>query len=121
MERPKTALMGEAEGVASYSAVKAPVWLAKAVFCQGPFAVVVTHCGETVRDALAVWLKLPLVAVKLTKEVPAGVELLVVTVNEHDPDGGTVTVQLPGEIGRLLPTLMETVPLKPFTAATLTV
>jgi hypothetical protein len=68
-----------------------------------------------------VWLKLPLVAPKLSVEVPGGVELLVVTVNEHDPVGGTDSVQLPGEMGRLLLAVIETVPLKPFKAATLTV
>jgi hypothetical protein len=113
--------MGEAEGVASYSAVKAPVWLAKAASCQGPFAVVVTHCGETVSDAVAVWLRLPLLAAKLNVEVPVGVELLVLTVNVHDPVGGADSVQLLGAIARLLLAVIETVPLKPFKAATLAV
>ena len=83
--------------------------------------VVVTHCGATVSDAVAVWLRLPLVPVKLTVVVPLAVELLVVTVNEHDPVGGTVSVQLLGVIGKLLLAAIEIVPLKPFKAAALTV
>src|SRR5260370_30333707 len=70
--------MPDAEGVASYSAVKLPVWLAKTVFCHAPAAVVVTHTGVllTVRPTIAVWLVLPLVPVVVRVEVLCGAVLL---------------------------------------------
>src|SRR5262245_25443786 len=40
--------MGVADGVASNWAVKDPVWLANAVFCQGPACVVCTQPGVPV-------------------------------------------------------------------------
>ena len=69
LESPTTALMGEAEGVASNSAVKVLVWFAMAVFCHGPLAVVVTHTGAgelAVTTTLAACVRLPLVPVTVS-------------------------------------------------------
>src|SRR5579859_5102423 len=116
--------MGEADGVASYSAVKVPVWLAKAAFCQGPLAVVVTHwlTGLTVRLTVAVCVVLPLVPVMVRVEVLAAAELGALTVSVAEP-GAFTELELNEAVtpdGAPL-TLSATAPLKPFTTPTLTV
>ena len=73
--------MGDAEGVASYVTVNVPVWLANAVFCQGPLAVVTTQTGAlalTVRATLAEWVSPPLVTVTTSVYEP-GTNTLVTT------------------------------------------
>src|SRR5713101_6350190 len=116
--------MGEAEGVASYSAVKVPVWLLKAVLIHPPPAVVVTHTGVllTVRFTVAVWLVPPLVPVMVRFEVLCGAVLLVVMVNVAEP-GAFTELELNVAVtpaGAPL-TLSATAPLNPFTTPTLTV
>src|SRR5216684_3478915 len=101
--------MGEAEGVASYSAVKVPVWLLKAVLIHPPPAVVVTHTGVllTVRFTVAVWLVPPLVPVMVSVAEPGAFTELELNV-AVTPAGAPLT-------------LSATAPLKPFTMPTLTV
>jgi hypothetical protein len=76
----------------------------------------------TVNVTVALWLTLPLAAVTVIVEVPAGVELAVVTVSVEEPD---VTIDAGlnlavAPLGKPL-ALSEAVPLKPFTADTVTV
>src|SRR5713101_3637670 len=115
--------MGEAEGVASYSAVKVPVWLLKAVLIHPPPAVVVTHTGVllTVRFTVAVWLVPPLVPVMVRFEVLCGAVLLAVMVSVAEP-GAFTELELNVAVtpaGAPL-TLSATAPLKAFTMPTLT-
>src|ERR1700732_1987240 len=51
LESPITPFMSAADGVASNWAVKVPVWLANAVFCQLPAWVVCAHAGAAVAVA----------------------------------------------------------------------
>src|SRR5260370_4799122 len=116
--------MPDAEGVASYSAVKLPVWLAKTVFCHARAAVVVTHTGVllTVRPTIAVWLVLPLVPVMVRVEVLCGAVLLAVMVSVAEPGAFTELALNVAVTPAGAPlTLSATAPLKPFTTPTLTV
>src|SRR5260370_42527077 len=74
------------EGVASKVTVKLAVWLGKAVFCH--VVPDVRHCvamGFTTSVTIAVCVRLPLVPVMVTFELPAGVLLLVATVSFDVP------------------------------------
>src|SRR6266568_310033 len=61
-----TPFMSAADGVASNWAVKVPVWLANAVFCQLPPWVVCAHAGAAVAVAVAV-------AVYIARATAAGI------------------------------------------------
>ena len=127
MERAITLLMGEVaelpEGVASKVTVKLAVWLGKAVFCH--VVPEVRHCvamGFTTSVTIAVCVRLPLVPVMVTVELPAGVVLLVATVNVEVPapltDPGVKVAVAPA--GKPL-ALSITAPLKPLMALTVAV
>src|SRR5438270_3448953 len=86
---PISALMGDAEGVASYVTVNVPVWLANAVFCHAlPPAVKIgtAHVSTTVTATLRIWSRAPLVNVTTSVYEPATVELLVDTLNVEEPE-----------------------------------
>ena len=82
-----------------------------------PFAVTQVFGFCTVRLAAAVWLKLPLVPVMISVELPAGVELVVETVRVEDPEPLTdVGLKLAvAPAGKPLAAKV-TLPLKPFSA-----
>src|SRR5262249_61112414 len=84
--------MGEAEGVASKVAVKVPVRaVASALFCQALPAV--THTGAlTVKVIVVACVKLALVPAMVSGYVPAGVELVVETLNVEEPEPPLIEV-----------------------------
>jgi hypothetical protein len=92
-----------------------------------PFvSVAVTPTGIaaafTARDTVALCVRLPLVPVIVSVEVPAGVLLAVVTVSVEFPEPVTdVGLKLPfAPLGKAL-TLRLTVPVNPFNALTVAV
>jgi hypothetical protein len=121
LESATTLLIPVAEGVASNCVVKVPFWDANGAFCHGPPWVAVTHPLPvlTARVTTAECVTLPLVPVMVRLELPAGVEVVVLTVSVDDPelltDAGLKLAVVPAGKPE---TASETLPLKPLIAPT---